>query len=193
MSTMNGNPYYSPPSRHTRCLGDRFINSTLADKEPELEELPFLIAKAVAAGLVKMPGADEQVEVQPTHSAVSDWRKISCIKCGQQFVRGQRQIMECTVCRLEKKKCTFCRSYFQPTQKWQLCCSADCTEKKAALTQFKVKELPIHTCKACNQPFTGRLSGAGWAKTCSDACANLSRSRFHAERRAAKLAAKASK
>jgi hypothetical protein len=190
---MNRNPYHSPPSRHTRNLADRFLESTASKERINLEEIPFLVAKAVASGLIKLPGADQEAETKPVHVPVSDWRKISCIKCGQEFVRGQRQIMECTMCRLDKKRCTLCRSYFQPTQKWQLCCSTACTEKKAALSHFQTKPLPIHTCKVCNEPFTGRLSGAGWAKTCSDACANLSRSRFHAERRAAKLAAKASK
>ena len=193
MSTMNGNAYYSPPSRHTRCLGDRFIEGDLPKEKPKLEEFPFLVAKAIAAGLIQLPGPEELLEVEPVGKPIADWRKISCIKCGEVFVRGHHHIEACSVCRLDKRKCAFCQKQFQPTERKQTCCSAVCREKKISLPKAPTRVLPTHICKACQQPFTGRLSGAGWAKTCSDACANISRSQHYAERRAARLSVKAKK
>jgi len=133
---MNGSPYYSPPSRHTRCLGDRFIEGDVPKEKPSLEEMPFLVARAMAAGLIKLSSSEDKVATdEPSGNSIADWRKISLPK--------------------------------SPT-----------------------RAVPIHTCKMCNQPFPGRLSGAGWAKTCSDACANTARIEFHAQKRATRLAAK---
>ena len=113
MSTMNGNSYYSPPCRHTRCLGDRFIEASLPERRPDLEEFPFLVAKAIQAGLIK----------PPVPRPLADWRHITCIKCGQDFTRGQRKYQACTICRLDKKTCTMCGEQFQPSSKKQACCS----------------------------------------------------------------------
>ena len=189
---MNGNSYYSPPCRHTRCLGDRFIKASLPERRPDLEEFPFLVAKAIQAGLIKFSVPSELVElVVESRKPLADWRHITCIKCGQDFTRGQRKYQACAVCRLDKKTCTLCGEQFQPSSKKQACCSDICAGKKASMSHYPPRALPIHTCKVCSQQFTGRLSGAGWAKTCSDACANISRSQFHAEKRAVRLAAKA--
>jgi hypothetical protein len=51
----------------------------------------------------------------------------------------------------------------------------------------------MHTCKVCQKPFTGRFSGAGWAKTCGTECANTARRNYCAEKRELRLAAKAAK
>jgi hypothetical protein len=104
---MNGSSYYSPPSRHTRCLGDRFIEGDAPKERTNLEEFPFLVAKAIAAGLIKLPSPEEQVEPEPTGAPISDWRKISCIKCGEVFIRGWHHIEACSMCRLDKRKCLF--------------------------------------------------------------------------------------
>ena len=194
MSTMNGNSYWSPPSRHTRCLGDRFIESSTPERQPDLEECPFLVAKAIAAGLIKPPIAEVISEpVDLSGKPIADWRHITCIKCGQDFTRGQRKHQACMSCRLDKKKCTMCGNEFQPGSKKQACCSNICAGKRSSASHYPPRALPIHTCKTCQQPFTGRLSGAGWAKTCSDACANIARSEFYAAKRADRLAAKAKK
>ena len=194
MGTMNGNPYHSPPSRHTRCLGDRFIEGATPERRPDLEEFPFLVAKAIQAGLIKQPSAEPEVEVvTPSGKPIAEWRKIACIKCGQNFVRGQRRHDACMMCRVDKKVCTMCGVRFQPTSKKQACCSDACAKDKATTSHYPPRALPIHACKTCHKPFTGRLSGAGWAKTCSDACANIARSEVHAAKRADRLAAKANK
>lgn len=191
---MNGQPYYSPPTRHTRCLGDRFIEGDLPKQNTRLEEFPFLVAQAVAAGLIKMPSPEDAVATdKPAGKPVSDWRKISCIKCGEVFIRGWHHIEACSMCRLDKRKCAFCSKMFQPTERKQTCCSDVCREKKISLPKTPTRVVPVHTCKTCSQPFPGRLSGAGWAKTCSEACANIARSQRYAERRAARLAVKAKK
>ena len=190
---MNGNPYYSPPSRHTRCLGDRFIESSTPERRPDLEEFPFLVAKAIAAGLIKPPVADLTEPVILPEKPLADWKRIACIKCGQDFTRGQRKHQACMSCRLEKKTCTMCGNQFQPQNKKQACCSSVCAGRKSSASHYPPRALPIHACKTCHKPFTGRLSGAGWAKTCSDACANIARSEFHAAKRELRLAAKAAK
>jgi hypothetical protein len=191
MSTMNGNSYWSPPSRHTRCLGDRFVEGATPERRPDLEEFPFLVAKAIAAGLIRPPIAEVSEPVDLSGKPIADWRHITCIKCGQDFTRGHRKHQACMSCRLEKKKCTMCGNEFQPGSKKQACCSNICAGKKSSTSLYPPRALPIHACKTCQQPFTGRLSGAGWAKTCSDACANIARSEFHAAKRADRLAAKA--
>ena len=190
---MNGHPYYSPPTRHTRCLGDRFIEDDAPKERTNLEEFPFLVAKAIAAGLIELPSLEDLREAETVEKPIADWRKISCIKCGEVFIRGQHHIEACTMCRLDKRKCAFCSKMFQPTERRQTCCSAVCKEKKTSLPKSPTRAVPIHTCKTCEQPFPGRLSGAGWAKTCSEACANIARSQHYAERRAARLALKANK
>jgi len=189
---MNGNPYHSPPSRHTRCLGDRFIESSTPERRPDLEEFPFLIAKAIAAGLVKRPD-DESNQSVVNSKPIPDWRKISCIKCGEAFVRGHHHVQTCSMCRIEKRKCAFCEQSFQPVERKQRCCSDECSKQKMGLHRSASQVTPIHTCQSCGEPFPGRLSGAGWAKTCSDKCANAARSKHYAESRAARLAAKTSK
>jgi hypothetical protein len=190
---MNGSAYYSPPSRHTRCLGDRFIEGDLPREKPKLEEFPFLVAKAIAAGLIQLPGPGDLLKVEPVEKPVAEWRRISCIKCGEVFVRGHHHIAACPACRLDKRKCAFCQKEYQPTERKQTCCSAVCRENKTSLPKTPTRVLPTHICKACQQPFTGRLSGAGWAKTCSRECANTANRNYYAEKRELRLAAKAAK
>ena len=195
MSLMNGNPYYSAPTRHTRSLGDKFIEQTVPAAPKGMEEMPFLVARAIAAGLIKPP-EKEELEPEPRNSdgstrkqRVADWQKITCIRCKEPFIRMAMKHDVCTECRLQKS-CTVCGTMFRAKERWLKCCSDACVKKS-----FKkpVKLRPIHNCIACGSQFEARMSGAGWAKTCNAACAKVVRDNHHAERRALRLATKGTK
>ena len=193
MSTMNGNPFWSPPSRHTRCLGARFLGleETLPGEPPSLDEFPRLIEEAIRAGLARRPEPVEE-QVTPSGKPIADWRHITCIKCGQEFVRGHRKHTACMGCRVAKKNCTMCGQFFQPPNNKIACCSEKCVIASKS-TSYRPKVVPIHICKACQKPFSGRLSGAGWAKTCGVECANAAKRNYHLEKRELRMAAKAAK
>lgn len=193
MGTMNGNPFWSPPSRHTRCLGARFLGleETLPGEPPSLDEFPRLIEQAIKAGLVKRPDPVKE-ETTLSGKPIAEWRHITCIKCGQHFVRGHRKHTACTGCRVPKKNCTVCAKSFQPPNNKIQCCSEECVmQSKSA--GYRPRVIPMHTCKVCQQPFTGRLSGAGWAKTCGVECTNTAKRNYHLEKRELRMAAKKAK
>lgn len=135
MSLMNGSPYYSGPTRHTRCLGDRFIDQTVPTAPKGMEEMPFLVAKAIHAGLIKPPEKREEPVPEPKKpdgsgrkQRVADWQKITCIKCCEPFIRMAMKYDTCTECRLEKS-CTVCGSTFKAKERWLKCCSEKCVLK----------------------------------------------------------------
>lgn len=191
MGLMNGNPYYSAPTRHTRCLGDRFIDPVIPGEPASLEEMPFLVARAIRDGLIKLPN---QVAEEPVRSKkpIAPWQRIICIGCKQPFVRSQRRHHECARCRVPQRSCTVCKTVFrpEPEDRKQQCCSRECVLKSSKFARMEKLNRPTHTCTVCGKEFEGRLSGAGWAKTCDSACANEARARYHAERRSLRIAAK---
>jgi hypothetical protein len=191
MGTMNGNPYYSGPTRHTRCLGDRFIDPVIPGEPASLEELPFLVAKAIKEGLIQMPDKEEPpVEAQPKREfRVAEWQKVTCIKCQQPFVRMHPKHSQCNGCRTERP-CSMCGKLFKPRERWLKRCSEACV-KKSYVRPVKLR--PVCTCTVCGCQFEGRMSGVGWAKTCNSDCAKKARDNYHAERRALRVAAKDAK
>ena len=190
MSTMNGHPYYSGPTRHTRCLGDRFIDQTVPAAPKGMEEMPFLVARAIAAGLIKPPEKQEEPELEPTRKQrIADWQKITCIRCKEPFIRIAMKYDTCTSCRLEKS-CTVCGAIFRAKERWIKTCSEACV-KRACRKPGKLR--PIHNCIACGSQFEARMSGSGWSKTCNAECAKVVRDNHHAQRRALRLAAKGTK
>jgi hypothetical protein len=188
---MNGHPYYSPPCRHTKDLGSKFIFGDLDEKESALQELPMLIERAIRAGLVERP--EPVIKLVEPDKHIRNWQRAKCEQCGVDFIRNQRRHEKCVPCRVQRKNCTVCEKEFQPEHSKQKCCSRECVLKSSMYARMPKQNRPTHTCTVCGKQFEGRLSGVGWAKTCDVACANEARSRYHAERRALRLLAKAAK
>lgn len=125
MNLMNGAPVYCPPTRHKTTIGER---------KPLLSELPALVEKAIADGLITRP-AVKLPAPEPPPKRKHEWHYVSCKTCGIQFERGHRNTLECVTCRRPLRNCKGCEKFFKPPTKKRKCCSEECS-KAAQIKNF---------------------------------------------------------
>jgi len=188
MSTMNGAPYWSPPSRHHKGYIARLGSLAENTLKPELAELPALVAAAIRQGLIKRPDPSGLVPVPVVkRGPLLDWQTTECDECGCSFERHKRTLTKCQVCRIPIKPCKSCGVEFRPADKKKVCCSKECSQTMQ-VASFKAQHSYTQTqpkvaeCVICHQVRPVRPAGSGVAKTCSPACSKVFRAARNQQR-----------
>lgn len=179
MHTKNGAPIWCPPAP-TRS-GELRAPTQPAEKL-DLSEIPGIVARAIAAGLIKR-GEPEPVKCRKNQ------REDICTKCGVRFWQSRSQkVRTCTTCRIPAKPCVVCGKTFHAAQRKYLTCSETCAQAKrqAGLRAYLAERweaAPKIECPICGKIVVARKSGGKFNKTCGQQCGAELFRRNHAARR----------
>lgn len=162
---MNGKPVWCRPAP-TRT-GAIWNPDMVEDKAAALAELPALIARAIARGLVHRP--EPVTTLVERLGANSEWATCSC---GQQFARKRGGTMDrCFSCRTPAIRCRCCHELFHPPKRGQKTCSQACRItliKDAAVRKTKPPQMA--DCPVCGTRYVNRTGHRKSTKTCSQPC-----------------------
>jgi len=168
-ATMNGNPIWCRPApTRTGAIWD-------AEDEPlegvSLAEMPALVAAAIKAGLIKMPGAEEEA-----YGYKDGYKKDACRLCTKRFWKPPySRIRVCIPCRFPKRPCEYCKVEFQPHSAHYKTCSRSCAQKHKQLyaqaknARYKAERTQV-PCAICCAMFGMKFTGGKPSQACSQVC-----------------------
>jgi hypothetical protein len=159
---MNGAPFWSRPAR----TKEYDFAPVEEDKVSLLAELPELVRKAMANGLIK--GPDPATPIFEKLGAYSEW--AICV-CGNRYARKKNSNVLCFKCRTPPKPCRSCGKMFHAPKWGQKTCSTECRIETIKDGARKKAKPPVEaTCPICSTVYLNKTAHRKETKTCSKAC-----------------------